>query len=183
MPCTELICCGGVCIIPHSEVLRVIDSLQLTVEKKVATPADWMVCNTTHQFALLISCMPSVARMEGSVWYYLLCQNKMPSVYFPCTVRWTCHLARDTSESLHSPSKLLVQGNDDDYNSNIFNEYYHISKLHNYYVCKTRTPRCRLEDTIMEMICVSSNCPSASSCPSNPCPSPWPGVRRVHHKH
>lgn len=28
------------------EILRVVDSLQLTAGKKVATPADWKVCHT-----------------------------------------------------------------------------------------------------------------------------------------
>ena len=31
-----------------SEILRVVDSLQLTAEKKVATPADWKVSMPKH---------------------------------------------------------------------------------------------------------------------------------------
>ena len=36
--------CVYVCVhVGYSEILRVVDSLQLTVNKKVATPADWTV--------------------------------------------------------------------------------------------------------------------------------------------
>lgn len=40
-----------------SEVLRVVDSLQLTVNKKVATPADWMVCKHLCDLLLVFMCV------------------------------------------------------------------------------------------------------------------------------
>ena len=51
--CTSIICDWLFC---YSEILRVIDSLQLTVNKKVATPANWTV---SHPQCLCVQeCLP-----------------------------------------------------------------------------------------------------------------------------
>ena len=55
---------GYVCVCVCSEVLRVVDSLQLTVNKKVATPADWTVSYLSSTSSL--SLPPEWRRLHGA---------------------------------------------------------------------------------------------------------------------
>lgn len=46
------------------EILRVVDSLQLTAGKRVATPADWKVC---HAFENDLSCCQLLQQLKAQI--------------------------------------------------------------------------------------------------------------------
>lgn len=69
------------------EVIRVVDSLQLTVKRKVATPADWKVLNLKYYLWIVMLILKCVVQYVTSVYNV---QYDYFTVYSRVTTAWFC---------------------------------------------------------------------------------------------